>query len=70
MGSVVSLYGMCYCGPMGFAAQIPVHQVGGLVVLWHLSGYGLSKVWLYLWVPGYSINNQVRLDACAKQVLS
>ena len=35
---------MCYCRPMGFAMQIPAHQVGGPVGLWHLRGYGLSKV--------------------------
>jgi hypothetical protein len=25
-----------YCGPMGFAAQIPIQRVGGMVLLWHL----------------------------------
>jgi hypothetical protein len=30
---------------MDFSAQIPVHQVDGMVLLWHLRGYGLSKVW-------------------------
>ena len=38
-------WGMCYCGLMGFSMQIPIHQVGGLGILWHLRGYGLSKVW-------------------------
>ena len=36
---------MCYCGLMGFSMQIPIHQVGGLEILWHSRGYGLSKVW-------------------------
>ena len=40
------VWGMCYCGPMGFAVQIPVHQVGGMVMLWHSRGYGLSEVWV------------------------
>src|SRR6266849_4564540 len=34
-----------YCGLMGFGAQIPIHQVGGTVLLWYSRGYGLSKVW-------------------------
>src|SRR6266849_3757484 len=34
-----------YCGLMGFGAQIPIHRVGGMVLLWYLRGYGLSKVW-------------------------
>jgi hypothetical protein len=36
---------MWYCGLMGFGAQIPVHRVGGMEMLWHLRGYGLSEVW-------------------------
>ena len=34
-----------YCGLMGFGAQIPIHRVGGMVLLWYSRGYGLSKVW-------------------------
>jgi hypothetical protein len=36
---------MWYCGLMGFGTQIPVHRVGGMEMLWHLRGYGLSEVW-------------------------
>ena len=39
------VWGMCYCWPMGFGAQIPIHQLGGMVLLWDSRGYGLSKVW-------------------------
>ena len=35
---------MCYCGPMCFAIQIPAYQVGGLINLWHIRGYGFSEV--------------------------
>ena len=34
---------MCYCVLMGFSMQIPIHQVGGLEILWHSRGYGLSN---------------------------
>jgi hypothetical protein len=40
------LWGMGYCGPMGFASQIPVHRVGGMELLWDIRGYGLSGVWI------------------------
>jgi hypothetical protein len=33
---------MCYCGPMGYAMEIPAHQVGGSEMLWHIRGYGLA----------------------------
>ena len=39
------LWDMGYCGLMGFGAQIPIHRVGGMVLLWYSRGYGLSKVW-------------------------
>jgi hypothetical protein len=40
------VWGMCYCGPMGFGVQIPIHQLGGMILLWDSRGYGLSKVWV------------------------
>ena len=40
------LWGMGYCGPMGFASKITVHRVGGMELLWHMRGYGLSQVWI------------------------
>ena len=34
---------------MGFSAQIPVHQVGGLETLWPLTGYAVMG---YMGYPG------------------
>ncbi|KAF9472369.1 hypothetical protein BDN70DRAFT_868466 [Pholiota conissans] len=40
------VWGMGYCGPMGYGLQIPAHRVGGSILLWGMRGYGLSQVWV------------------------
>jgi hypothetical protein len=37
---------MGYGRPMGYGMHFPAHQVGGLVLLWDITGYGFSKVWV------------------------
>jgi hypothetical protein len=53
--ATIGLWVMGYCGLMGFRAQIPIHRVGGMVLLWYLRGYGLSKVWFMRGSTVYSI---------------
>jgi hypothetical protein len=40
------VWGMGYCGPMGYGIQFPANQVGGQLSLWGMRGYGLSEVWI------------------------
>jgi hypothetical protein len=40
------VWGMGYCGPMGYGMQFPANQVGGQLRLWGIRGYGLSGVWV------------------------
>ena len=40
------VWGMGYCGPMGYGMQFPANQVGGQLKLWDIRGYGLSEVWV------------------------
>ena len=40
------VWGMAYCGPMGYGVQFPTHQVGGWLELWDKRGYGLPGVWV------------------------
>ena len=40
------VWGMGYCGPMGYGMQFPANQVGGQLRLWVIRGYGLSGVWV------------------------
>jgi len=35
-----------YDRPMGYGMHFPTHQVGGLILLWDITGYGFSKVWV------------------------
>ena len=35
-----------YGRTMGYGMHFPAHQVGGLVLLWDITGYGFSKVWV------------------------
>ena len=35
-----------YDRPMGYGMHFPAHQVGGLILLWDITGYGFSKVWV------------------------
>ena len=37
---------MGYWRPMGYGMHFPAHQVGGLVQLWDITGYGFSQVWV------------------------
>ncbi len=40
------LWGMGYCGLMGYGIEIPAHRVGGFKILWDIRGYGLSGLWV------------------------
>ncbi|KJA26851.1 hypothetical protein HYPSUDRAFT_132193, partial [Hypholoma sublateritium FD-334 SS-4] len=40
------VWGMGYCGLMGYGLQIPAHRLGGSIFLWVMRGYGLSEVWV------------------------
>ena len=40
------VWGMRYCGPMGYGMQFPTYQVGGRLELWDKRGYGLPGVWV------------------------
>ena len=40
------VWGMGYCGPMGYGMQFPANQLGGWLELWDLRGYGLSGIWV------------------------
>jgi hypothetical protein len=31
---------------MGYGMQFPANQVGGWILLWDITGYGLSGVWV------------------------
>ena len=35
-----------YDRPMGYGMHFPAHQVSGLILLWDITGYGFSKVWV------------------------
>ena len=35
-----------YDRPMGYGMHFSAHQVGGLILLWDITGYGFSKVWV------------------------
>jgi len=37
---------MGYWRPMGYGMHFPAHQVGGLIFLWDITGYGFSQVWV------------------------
>jgi len=37
---------MDYHSFMGYGMQIPANQVGGLIQLWDITGYGLLQVWV------------------------
>jgi hypothetical protein len=44
------VWGMGYCGPIGYGMQFPANQVGRRLELWviriYIRGYGLSEVWV------------------------
>ena len=37
---------MGYGRPMGYGMHFPAHQLGGLILLWDITGYGFSWVWV------------------------
>ena len=45
-----------YGRTMGYGMHFPAHQVGGLVLLWDITGYGFSKVWV---ITGSTVYNYV-----------
>ena len=40
------LWVMGYGRPMGYGMHFPAHQLGGLILLWDITGYGFSRVWV------------------------
>ena len=37
---------MGYGRLMGYGMHFPAHQLGGLILLWDITGYGFSRVWV------------------------
>ena len=40
------LWVMGYGRPMGYGMHFPAHQLSGLILLWDITGYGFSRVWV------------------------